>query len=277
MRVTGPHSDDFDAARVVDSDHKGQVAWDQFNPSYERLQTVPWREINQGRSYRLPYRAIRALMLWFIHRTDGILDLAGKAKILSRFNIPRDPNIVFFGAEVGWEAALVQSLFGDGGRVVLIDSDPTAYARFRNAPLERTIKAPRGWPTKRLVLRRTPDTIEYVQGDFFEFEEREAFDVGIDWGLLEHFSDPRKIEVMAAFQRCLRPSGVQITAVPRNTMAVRSFYWAFRDELNFGYRELMNMDEFAGQLERGGYVVQQRVSTPTTCLALCSRADVAGE
>lgn len=268
MRVTEPLSRHFDRALVVDPERRGSVAWSQFNQHYHRLQLEPWSRINRGTDHPWHRRLRRLVMAWFIQRTGALLDLRRKARIISRFPLPRDPDIVFFGAEVGWEAVLIQELFGAGGRVVLVDCDPAAYQRYLEAPRELQVRAPRGFGRRTLTLRRDPARIEYVQADFFDWCEPQAFDVGIDWGLLEHYPGARKAAVMARFQACLRDGGHQITAVPRNSFPTRSFYATFSDELNFGYRELASMAELGAMLEDGGFEVVRRVTTSTTCIAL---------
>lgn len=267
MRLTGPLSRHYDEALVVAPERRGQVAWSQFNQHYQRLQTEHWSAINRGTDHPWHRRIKRLVMAWFIQRTGAILDLRRKARILSRLPLPRDPDVVFFGAEVGWEAMLVRALFGDGGRAVLVDCDPAALERFDDAPRELVVRAPRGVPGRELVLRRD-DRIEYVEADFFDWSEPGGFDVGIDWGLLEHFPGARRQAVIGRFLASLRPGGYQISAVPRDSFSARSFYRTFPDELNFGYRELMRMDEHVAGLEAGGMEVVRRVTTPTTCVAL---------
>ncbi len=267
MRPTRHRSRHFDEALVVDPDNRGQVAWSQFNQHYHALQTTPWSQINRAHRYPWHRRLVRLAMAWVIQKNDAITALRDKARWFWRMPIPQDPDIVFFGAEVGWEAALLQAMYGDGGRVVLIDSDEQAYERFRAAPVERRVRAPRGFGTKDIIVRRNLDRIEYVREDLFDWREDGAFDVGIDWGLVEHFSEPRKLDLMRAMQRFLRDDGIQISAVPRNTAATRAFYWAFRDELNFGYRELMSPRELTELLERGGYEPGAMLTSPSTCVA----------
>jgi len=195
-------------------------------------------------------------------KRNAILDFEGKARIFAHFDIPPNPNIVFFGAEVGWEAAILQALFGDEGRVLLIDQDPAAYERYLKAPREVRIRAPEGWKTREIVLRRDPSRIEYLQADFFDVEQCQVFDVGIDWGLIEHFQDTDKPSVLKLFQGFLKDGGLQISSCPRNTLAVRLFYRAFSDELNFGYRELMRMAEFKAHLLHAGYQVEKACTLP---------------
>jgi len=269
MRVTRERSKHFDQSLIVNPDNHGQVAWSQFNEHYHSLQTTHWSKINKGRNYPWYRRMVRLSMAWVMQKNDAIMDMRGKARWLWSMPIKRDPDIVFFGAEVGWEAALVQALYGDGGRVVLIDNDPAAHERFTKSPTELTVQAPRGFGSKELVVRRPLERIEYVRKDVFTYQDDAAFDVGIDWGLIEHFSEPRKLELMHTMQAFLRPGGLQVSAVPRNTRISRSFYWAFRDELNFGYRELMSKREFSQLLKRGGYEPGKILTSPSTCVA-CS-------
>lgn len=273
MHVTRPLSRHFDDALIVAPERRGQVAWSQFNHHYERLIVTPWRRINDGTAHGPLRRALRLVMAWFIQRTDGIVDLRRKARALAALPIPRDPDIVFFGAEVGWEAHLVQALFGDRGRVVLVDSDPAAHERFQRAPTERRVRAPRGWPQRELVVRRDPARVEYVQQDFFDWSEPGAFDLGIDWGLLEHYPGDAKLAVMQRFAASLRPGGLQLSAVPRNALPIRAFYRTFADELNFGYRELLTLRELTAELARGGFQPVRALATPSTCIALSRRPE----
>lgn len=268
MHLTAPLSRYFDPATVVAPERRGAVSWSQFNQHYERLQHGPWSRINDETRYPWPRRLMRLAMAWSIQRSQALLDLRTKARVLRDFPLKRDPDIVFFGAEVGWEALLVQALFGNGGRVVLVDCDPAAYQRFLNAPPELRVPAPPGWPEPDLVLRRDPDRITYLREDFFDAREPGGFDVGIDWGLIEHFQGDRRQEAMRCFQRWLRPGGLQISAVPRDAFSTRLFYELFSDELNFGHRELMTAPELATALASGGFEPIRQLATPTTCIAL---------
>jgi len=262
VRTTGPPSRLFDATKIVDSEHRGEVAWSQFNENVERLLKSDWRTVNEGTSYPWWRQLLRLGLAYIQQQRGAILDFKGKAHILTRLDIPPNPDIVFFGAEVGWEAAIIQSLFGDEGKVLLIDNDPIAYQRYLNAPQRITVRTPRGWKTKELVLRRDPSRIEYLQVDFFEIHRPHKFDVGIDWGLIEHFKDSRKPAVLQIFKRFLKDDGLQISSCPRNTLAVRLFYRAFADELNFGYRELIKASQLKSHLEKAGFQVEKTFTLP---------------
>lgn len=260
MRLTLPLSRDFRPGAISDPEHSGGVDWTQFNTHLERLLGSDWRRVNDGTSYSVLHRWVRLALAYGQQRRNTILDFRGKLRIFSQMRIPPDPNIVFFGAEAGWEAALIQALYGGRGRVVLIDRDPVAYQRFVNAPESVRVRSRPGWKcwkTKWVEIHRNPSRIEYLRQDFFELEPEPAFDVGIDWGLVEHFDDAGKRSVLDLFGRFLKPNGIQISSCPRDCVSVRAFYRAFADELNFGYRELMTRRELTGHLQHAGYRVEE--------------------
>ena len=133
MQMTSPLSQDFDPGKVGDPEHFGAVAWTQFNESFERLLNLDWQKVNAGTSYPWWRRLLRLWLACAQQKQNAILDFEGKARVFARLDVPPDPDIVFFGAEVGWEAAIIQALFGDKGKVLLIDNDPAAYKRYLNA------------------------------------------------------------------------------------------------------------------------------------------------
>jgi SAM-dependent methyltransferase len=266
MHVTGPLSSRFDPSRIRDADRRGAVAWDQFNESFERFLHTPWTRVNEGTQLPLHLRLLRLLAAFITQRNDALHDHAGKAEVLSRFPIKRDPDVVFFGAEAGSEALLIRALFGAKGRVTLIDVDPAAYQRYLDAPAEERVRAPRGFPERELVLRRDRSKIEYVRADFFDADPGAGFDVGIDWGLVEHFDERGKLALLRNFRRFLRPGGIEICASPRDSFPVRTFYSLFREELNFGYRELLSPAELRELVERGGFEVVADAVLAGSCI-----------
>jgi len=74
--------------------------------------------------------------------------------------------------------------------------------------------APRGCEKAAAVLARDGVDGEIVQADFMAPPDRllEAFDVGISFGVAEHFEDTA--ECLAAFRRFLRPGGTLVTVIP---------------------------------------------------------------
>ena len=262
MWVTRPLARGFDPERIQDPERSGAVDWALFNANFERFLNTPWQQVNRG--YRGPawLRPLRLGIACAQQRRDAIHDFAGKAAALSRLPVPPDPSIVFFGAEAGWEAAILQALFGAGGEVVLIDEDPAAHDRFLRAPRSVRVRAPRGSARRELLIERDLDRWLYLRQNFFDATPEPRFDVGIDWGLIEHFPDPGKANLIAHFRKFLKPNGLQISSSPRDRLAVRLFYRAFADELNTGYRELMTLPELAERIEAAGGVIEHRVTLP---------------
>lgn len=262
MRLVRPLSRQFDPANVPDADSTGEVDWSGFNSNFERLVGSGWRKVNRHAKCSLPWRLLRLSLAFLQHRRNAILDFEGKLGVLSRLDIPPNPSIVQFGAEVGWEAALVQALFGDQGEVLLIDSDPMAYRRFMRAPQHVRVRAPRGSGRRWIDVLRDPARVEYARQDFFRMAAPGSFDVGIDWGLIEHYDDQGKRALISLFGSFLRPQGLQISACPRDRLSVRLFYRAFAEELNFGYRELMTLRELAAHVESSSCQIESKYRLP---------------
>ena len=260
MRVTLPLARGFDPAQVKDPERTGAVDWARFNANFEKFLNTPWREINRG--YRGPrwIRVLRLALARAQHRRDAVHDFEGKLAALARLRVPPDPSIVFFGAEAGWEAAILQALFGAGGEVVLIDEDPAAYERFLTAPRKVRARAPRGWDDRWIDVERDLEGWSYLRKNFFDVAPPGRFDVGLDWGLIEHFNDSGKRRLVTHFRRFLKPGGIQISSCPRDRLAVRLFYRAFSDELNVGYRELMTLRELVQRVESAGGVIESRLT-----------------
>ena len=254
MYVVGPPSRHFEPSKITSPESHGEVAWSDFNRSFHRLQHTDWRQINAESEASFFWRVLRRAIACYAQRTGAYLDLQGKAGIFARFkhHLPPDPSIVFFGAEAGWDALLLQSMLGDGGRVMLIDDDHEAYERYMDASDEIVLDAPKSSGAKQIVLRRDHQQIEYKREDLFTVTANAEFDLAIDWGLIEHFPGRSKVSLIRQMQRFVRPGGWHISAVPRDSWQNRIFYRAFSDELNFGYRELMTRREFEQVWESTG-------------------------
>lgn len=257
MHVVGPPSRHFDPSRVKSPESHGAVAWGDFNRSFHRLQQTDWRHINDQSEAPLFWRVLRRAIAFYAQRSGAYLDLQGKASIFARFqhHLPSNPDIVFFGAEAGWETLLLQALLGGEGRVVLIDDDCEAYERYLDASDEVVLDAPKSGESEQIVLRRDRQRIEYQRENLFAVPAKAEFDIAIDWGLLEHFPGHSKLPLIHQMQRFVRPGGWHISAVPRDSWQNRIFYRAFSDELNFGYRELMTCREFERLWEGTGVKV----------------------
>jgi hypothetical protein len=268
MHIVNYPSRYFDPNQIAHPENTGAVDWSSFNAHFHKLLSTPWYRVNTSTAYSWPRRLGRLLFTPVLSGAGAMRDLEGKARIFSTLPIPAHPTIVYFGAEAGWEAFLLQALFGNGGRVVLIDNDPAAYERFQSSPMTFTVQAPKGWPEKELIVRRDPPRLEYIQQDFFSLRSEHSFDVGIDWGLIEHFPHPHNVRLLAHMQSFLRPGGWQISSCPRDTALVRLFYRLFSDEVNFGYRELLTPPELAKRFSQGGYTVSSMAYLPAHSIVI---------
>ena len=262
MRVTLPLARGFDPGQVEDPERSGAVDWARFNANFEKFLNTPWREVNRGYCGPAWMRILRLALARAQQRQGAIHDFEGKVRALSRLRVPRDPSIVFFGAEAGWEAAILQALFGAGGEVLLIDEDEAAYERFLRAPRKVRVRAPRGAGRREILVERDLEGWTYLRENFFDVAPPGRFDVGLDWGLIEHFDDPGKAKLIAHFRKFLKPGGLQVCSCPRDRLAVRLFYRAFADELNVGYRELMTLGELAVRIESAGGIIESRLTLP---------------
>lgn len=280
MHIVRPLSSYFRPENIVDPKHCGAVAWSDFNRSFHKLQQDPWWRINESTKASLGLRILRLLISYYVHRVDGFLNLRGKAQVLALFrkHLPSNPDIVYFGAEAGWEAIILQSILGHRGRVLLIDNDPVAHQRYTLANDKVEILIPTKLSTKRFVLRRDRKRIEYLQQDLFEVECSTSFDIGIDWGLVEHFLDSSKITLIRKMRQFLRCGGWQISSVPKDSYVNRLFYRAFCDELNFGHRELMTLSELHEVLVKGGFEVIESLELLDSFVVLSRKSpESAGE
>lgn len=238
MHVTKPVSRYFDPTRILSPETRGEVSWTDFNRSFHQLQHLEWWKVNRNTKENPAWRMIRLILAFYIHLVDGYTcrpqKIEGFRKMRSR--LPANPSIVYFGAEAGWEALILQQLLGDQGSVMLIDNDEGAYERFLEADHPASFR----------------NRVSYRREDMFDIPTDASFDIGIDWGLLEHFPGKAKAPVLRKMREFIRPGGFQISSVPRNSFGNRLFYRAFADEVNFGYRELMDLDEFQSTIEMCG-------------------------
>jgi len=93
------------------------------------------------------------------------------------------------------------------------------------------------------------DSIEYYVEDVFKFKSKEKYDVVCSFGLIEHFYD--KEDIMNVHKKFVKPGGIIMILVPLDTPLTRVFYEVHR-ELNPGYRELLNKEEFCEILVQSG-------------------------
>lgn len=115
---------------------------------------------------------------------------------------------------------------------------------------------------------RDPARMAYVREDFFRIGAPRSFDVGIDWGLIKHYGDPRTQSKIALLRSLLGPKGMQISSCTKDRLADRLFCRTLPEALNFGYRKLMTLRELSAHVERSGCRVEPRQRLPAHDIAV---------
>jgi SAM-dependent methyltransferase len=129
-----------------------------------------------------------------------------------------------------------------GGQVIMVDYDdycrthrfgefPPDYPFLGVAP---ATGAPRVW-------YRDQMEIEFEVEDIRDLKYGREFDIVLSVGLLEHFPDEFKPLCLDMHRRFLRPGGAVILTTPRIQARSKLFYTLFAEDLNFVYRELMDI------------------------------------
>jgi 2-polyprenyl-3-methyl-5-hydroxy-6-metoxy-1,4-benzoquinol methylase len=83
--------------------------------------------------------------------------------------------------------------------------------------------------------------IEFEVEDIRDLKYGREFDIVLSVGLLEHFPDEFKPLCLDMHRRFLRPGGAVILTTPRIQARSKLFYTLFAEDLNFVYRELMDI------------------------------------
>ena len=171
---------------------------------------------------------------------DAIWDPRGKRALFGGLELRR-PEVLFLGAADGYEAMQLLAMY-PGGHAVLVDYDDYCRTdRFGRFPesypflgADPSTGAPRVW-------HRDEMNIDFEVADIRRLSYGREFDVVLSVGLLEHFPDRYKPEVLAMHRRFLKPGGLAILTTPRLQPASKMFYTLFADVMNFAYRELMDV------------------------------------
>jgi SAM-dependent methyltransferase len=136
------------------------------------------------------------------------------------------PRILELGAGTGFLTRWLISRYKGSG--VLVDSSKAAYEEFL---------------TKKDPFVRQ---VNYINQDIFTLNLEESFDLVCSFGLIEHFKD--KKAVIDVHKKFIAPGGWVLILVPLDTPQTRLFFEVHM-ELNFGYRELLTLEEFKGILK----------------------------
>lgn len=245
-----------------------KTSWEFFNRSFHEwfMKDVPaeiskskkemWRHFANFRMSDVKEALGETLQLhvWnFAHRvSDGIWDPRGKRALFEGLDVDK-PRILFLGAAEGYEAMQLQAMY-PGGEVVMVDYDEFCKT-------ERFGQFPGGYPFLGInpssghpkVWYKEELSIEYLVDDIRNLAFGKEFDIVLSVGLLEHFPDEFKHEVMDWHRKFLKPGGYVIMTTPRSQMKSKLFYMIMADVMNHTYRELMDIRQMGLYVYEGGF------------------------
>jgi SAM-dependent methyltransferase len=201
-------------------------------------------------------RELLQLAIWnHVHRVeDAVWDPRGKRALFDGLDVKR-PEILYLGAADGYEAMQLLAMY-PGGHAVLVDYDDFCRTdRFGKFP-----EAYPFWGSGRIWYRENM-AIDFEVTDIRSLTYGREFDIVLSVGLIEHFPDEYKHEAFELHRRFLKPGGVAIITTPRDQIRGRAFYTIMADYMNYGYRELMRVEqlglyahEHGLSVRRAGYI-----------------------
>jgi SAM-dependent methyltransferase len=243
-------------------------SWEMFNRSFHEwfVKDVPidktkarqelFRHLSKFelREVRAALKNVIMLNLWnYAHRVkDGIWDPRGKRALFQGLDVNK-PRILFLGAAEGYEAMQLYSMY-PGGEIVMVDYDEFCKTdRFAQFPdtypflgYNSATSGPRVWYKDQMK-------ITYIVDDIRNLPYGKEFDIVLSVGLLEHFSDAVKPEVMEWHRKFLKPGGYAILTTPRDQFQSRVYYKIMEDVMNHTYRELMNIRQMGLYVYENGF------------------------
>ncbi|MEC0372701.1 class I SAM-dependent methyltransferase [Paenibacillus chibensis] len=234
------------------------TAWTHFNQSFHQwfIKDVPAEIAKEKAEFFKSLKAFNfhqiregigdvvRIHLWnYVHRIqDGVWDPRGKRALFEGLDVQK-PRILFLGAAEGYEAMQLAAMY-PGAEVVMVDYDEycrtTRFAEFPDAYPFLGANPCTGSPQ---VYYKHNFNIEYVVDDIRRLPFGREFDIVLSVGLLEHFPDEIKPEVVDWHRRFLKPGGYAIMTTPRNQLRSRLFYQIMADVMNHTYRELMTVQQ----------------------------------
>jgi SAM-dependent methyltransferase len=249
-----------------------KTSWELFNRSFHawfetdvpaRLQETR-RELMRALGRFAPrdvrtalFEAVKIRFWNYAHRIqDGIWDPRGKRALFLGLPLHK-PRILFLGAAEGYEAMQLSAMY-PGGEAVLVDYDPYCKThRFAEFPdrypflgANPATGAPKVWYKEQMNLH-------YLVSDIRSLPFGKEFDIVLSVGLLEHFPDELKPEVMDWHRKFLKPGGFAVMTTPRNQLRARLFYRVMEDVMNHTYRELMTVPQMGLYVYENGFDIRR--------------------
>lgn len=249
-----------------------QDGWRRFNASFHRLfVAAPEDGSRRARGQVLAELArgdvhgawetvqeLAQLAVWNkVHRVeDAVWDPRGKRALFGGLDVKR-PRVLFLGAADGYEGMQVAALY-PGAEVVLVDYDDFCrtdrFGKFPEAYPFLGTDAATGHPR---VWYRDEMHIDFVVSDIRDLPYGPEFDLVVSVGLVEHFDDAHKPEAFAWHRQYLKPGGWAIMTTPRDQLRGRAFYTIMADLMNYGYRELMTVEQLGLYATENGFDVRR--------------------
>jgi hypothetical protein len=196
------------------------------------------------------------LSMWnYAHRIeDGVWDPRGKRALFEGLDVKK-PRILFLGAAEGYEAMQLYAMYPEG-EVILVDYDDFCRTeRFGHFPESYPFLGMDPANGKPRVWYKDQMNIHYVVDDIRTLPFGREFDIVISVGLLEHFPDEYKNEVMDWHRKFMKPGGYAIMTTPRHQLKSRLFYTVMADVMNHTYRELMDIRQMGLYVYEGGFEI----------------------
>jgi hypothetical protein len=243
------------------------VSWQMFNKSFHEwfVKDVPAEMDQSKRKFMQSLKKFNfnesktalgemvRIHLWnYAHRVeDGIWDPRGKRALFEGLDLSK-PRILFLGAAEGYEAMQLSAMY-PGGDIVFVDYDPFCKdTRFAEFPDSYPFLGTNPSTGSNKVYHKDDFVSEYIVEDIRKLPFRQEFDIVLSVGLLEHFPDSLKSEVVEWHRTFLKPGGYIIMTTPRAQLKSKLYYEIMADVMNHTYRELMTVEQMGLYLYENG-------------------------
>lgn len=248
------------------------TSWEMFNRSFHEwfVKDVP-TELNHSKkrfisnALKLNVKETTAalgehlrLHLWnYVHRIqDGVWDPRGKRALFSGLEVIK-PRILFLGAAEGYEAMQLAAMY-PGSEIVLVDYDPFCRdTRYRDFPDTYPFLGPNPATGANKIYYKGDFPTTYIVDDIRNLSYGKEFDIVLSVGLLEHFPDDYKSEVVEWHRKFLKPNGYMVLTTPRAQLKSKIYYEVMSDVMNHTYRELMTVEQMGLYLYENGVDILQ--------------------
>jgi hypothetical protein len=245
-----------------------KTSWEFFNRSFHEwfVMDVP-EELTQSKKNMLKYLArfqvhevkealgetVRLSFWNYAHRIqDGVWDPRGKRALFQGLDLSK-PRILFLGAAEGYEAMQLHAMYPEG-EVVMVDYDDFCRTdRFGHFPDSYPFLGANPVTGQPQVWHKNQMNIHYMVDDIRNLPFGKEFDIVLSVGLLEHFPDEYKPEVMDWHRKFLKPGGYAVMTTPRLQLRSRLFYTIMADVMNHTYRELMDVRQMGLYVYESGF------------------------